>query len=45
MDAVPNSLSRQEQDLLRATQPKRLVDLDEDELMDLHRRIRKARNK
>ncbi len=45
MDAVTNSLGRKEQDLLRATEPKRLKPLDEDELMELHRRVRRARNK
>ena len=45
MHALANSLGKPEQDLLRETEPKRMVALDEDELIDLHKRIRRARNK
>lgn len=38
-------LNESEQDLLRATEPRRLKRLDEDELAALHDRIRRARNK
>lgn len=38
-------LNDAEQELLRATEPKRLEKLDEDELIDLHTRIRRARTK
>jgi hypothetical protein len=38
-------LNDAEQELLRATEPDRLKKLDEDELIDLHGRIRRARNK
>jgi hypothetical protein len=45
MDALVNSLGRKEQDLLRETEAERMATLDEDSLVDLHRRIRRARNK
>ena len=45
MDALVNSLGGKEQDLLRETEAERMATLDEDSLVDLHRRIRKARNK
>ncbi len=45
MDALVNSLGRKEQDLLRETEVERMATLDEDSLVDLHRRIRRARNK
>jgi hypothetical protein len=38
-------LNDAEQELLRATEPDRLKRLDEDDLLDLHGRIRRARNK
>jgi hypothetical protein len=38
-------LNEAEQELLRATEPVRLKKLDEDELLDLHGRIRRARTK
>ena len=45
MHALANSLGKAEKDLLREAEPKRMAKLDEDELIDLHRRIRRARNK
>lgn len=38
-------LNDTEQELLRAVEPKRLRKLDEDELIDLHTRVRRARTK
>ncbi|MHB1139139.1 MAG: hypothetical protein ACYC2O_09305 [Microthrixaceae bacterium] len=38
-------LNDSEQQLLRAVEPKRLRKLDEDELIDLHTRVRRARTK
>ncbi|GIG23838.1 hypothetical protein [Cellulomonas denverensis] len=38
-------LKRREMDLIREVEPDRMAELDEDELLNLHRRIRKARNK
>lgn len=38
-------LSDSEKELVLAARPKKLRDLDEDELLDLHKRVRKARNK
>lgn len=45
MHALANSLGKAEKDLLREAEPKRMAELDEDELLDLHKRIRRARNK
>ncbi len=45
MDALVNSLGKAERDLLRGTEEERLAALDEDGLIKLHKRIRKARNK
>jgi hypothetical protein len=45
MHALANSLGQAEKDLLREVEPKRMAKLDEDELIDLHKRIRRARNK
>ena len=45
MHALANSLGKAEKDLLREAEPKRMARLDEDELIDLHKRIRRARNK
>lgn len=45
MDALVKSLGTKERDLLRETEPDRMAELDEDGLVDLHRRIRRARNK
>lgn len=38
-------LKRGELDLMREIEPERMAQLDEDELLALHRRIRRARNK
>src|SRR5262245_17421172 len=38
-------LNASEQELLRETEPARLRTQDEDDLVDLHRRVRRARNK
>jgi hypothetical protein len=43
--ATLRTLSAADQDLLRETEPPRLRELDEDELLALHARIRRARNK
>ena len=40
-----NSLRADELDLLRETEPARMAELDEDALLDLHGRIRRARTK
>ena len=45
MDALLNSLADSELTLVRETEPDRLADLDEDGLVALHKRIRRARNK
>lgn len=45
MHALANSLGKAERDLLRETEDDRLASLDEDALVDLHKRIRRARNK
>lgn len=45
MRALANSLSSSERDLLRETEPARMAELSEDELVNLHKRIRRARNK
>ena len=45
MHALANSLGKAEKDLLREAEPKRMAELSEDELIDLHKRIRRARNK
>lgn len=45
MDALAKSLGRAERDLLRETEVDRMAELSEDELIDLHKRIRRARNK
>ena len=46
MDQKLNAmLNDSEQELLRAIEPKRLRKLDEDELIDLHTRVRRARTK
>jgi hypothetical protein len=45
MHALANSLGKAEKDLLREAEPKRMARLDEDELIDLHKRSRRARNK
>ena len=40
-----NSLTEAESALVRETQPDRIAGLDEDALVDLHERVRRARNK
>lgn len=45
MHQLATSLGRAEQDLLRETEDERMAELSEDDLVDLHRRIRRARNK
>jgi hypothetical protein len=40
-----NSLTEAESALVRETQPARISGLDEDALVDLHQRVRRARNK
>ena len=45
MDAIVNSLRADELDLLRETEPARMGGLDEDALLDLHARVRRARTK
>ena len=45
MHALANSLGSAERDLLRETEEDRMAVLDEDSLVDLHKRVRRARNK
>ncbi|WP_189335477.1 hypothetical protein [Actinoplanes ianthinogenes] len=45
MDAILGSLTEAELALVREAEPKRLAKLDEDALIDLHTRVRRARNK
>ncbi|MEV0359195.1 hypothetical protein AB0H71_24380 [Nocardia sp. NPDC050697] len=45
MTKTLNSLSEEEYVLVRSTKKGRLVELDEDELLRLHTRVRRARNK
>lgn len=45
MKAPAHSLGNKEKDLLRETEPKRMAKLTEEELIRLHQRIRRARNK
>jgi hypothetical protein len=45
MDALLNSLAEGELSLVRETEPDRLTALDEDALIELHTRVRRARNK
>ena len=45
MDAMLNSLTEAELLLVRSAEPSALADLDEDSLLDLHDRIRRARKK
>jgi hypothetical protein len=45
MSALLNSLTEAEFLLVRETEPAELAALDEDELLELHARIRRARNK
>lgn len=45
MDALLGSLTERERALVREVEPDRLAALDEDALIELHTRIRRARNK
>ena len=45
MDALLNSLTEAESTLVRETKLSKLKELDEDGLVELHQRIRRARNK
>jgi hypothetical protein len=45
MDVLLGSLGRDARDLIRETEPRRMAALDEEGLVDLHKRIRRARNK
>ena len=45
MDDLLGALNGQERDLLRETEPARMDELDEDQLIRLHSRIRRARKK
>ena len=45
MDDLLSALNGQERDLLRETEPARMAELDEDQLIRLHSRIRRARKK
>jgi hypothetical protein len=44
-EAMLNSLTEAELTIVRSAEPKALTDLDEDALLDLHGRVRRARNK
>jgi hypothetical protein len=45
MDAILSTLRRDELDLLRETEPARMAEIDEDALLALHGRVRRARTK
>lgn len=45
MDAMLNSLTEAELLMARSAEPRALADLDEDALLDLHDRVRRARKK
>lgn len=45
MKTLLTSLTAGERDLVRETEKERMAELDEDALVELHRRIRRARNK
>ncbi|GEL97841.1 hypothetical protein [Cellulomonas terrae] len=45
MDDLLGALNGQERDLVRETEPARMKELDEDQLIRLHSRIRRARKK
>jgi hypothetical protein len=45
MEATLNSLTEAELAIARSTEPSMLADLDEDALLELHARVRRARNK
>ncbi|MFL6168615.1 MAG: hypothetical protein ACJ711_02990, partial [Ornithinibacter sp.] len=42
---IPRFLTDTQADLVRETEPKRMEKLDEDELLELHTRVRRARSK
>ena len=42
---IPRFLTDAQADLVRETEPKRMEKLDEDELLELHTRVRRARSK
>ena len=45
MQAMLNTLTEAELAIVRSAEPRALADLDEDALLDLHERVRRARNK
>lgn len=45
MDDLLDALNGQERDLIRETEPARMDELDEDQLIRLHSRVRRARKK
>jgi hypothetical protein len=45
MEPMLNSLTEAELAIVRSSEPKALVDLDEDALLELHDRVRRARNR
>jgi hypothetical protein len=45
MDVLPGSLTETELSLIREVEPDRLAQLDEDALIELHTRVRRARNR
>lgn len=45
MESPTGLLKKDELDLIREIEPKRMDALDEDELLALHKRVRRARNK
>lgn len=45
MARLPEPLAESERNVLREAERQRLLDLDEDELIELHARVRRARNK
>ena len=42
---IPRFLTTAQGDLVRETEPARMAKLDEDDLLDLHTRVRRARSK
>ena len=42
---IPRFLTDTQADLVRETEPQRMEKLDEDELLELHTRVRRARSK
>lgn len=42
---IPRFLTKNQADLVRETEPHRMEELDEDTLLDLHTRVRRARSK